>query len=1080
MHNRISTFLKQARILSLFLLMCWATSVKADLVMLQSQANHSKAPIGGKVDMLYFQLKGTNGGGDLSSITLSNDSSTVKFGTAITSIYLYRDTNKTGAFDASTSTLIKTLDFGGATSVTVTLENIGEQISSGSAQGYFIVYNIAKDPTKIGKTTNLTLTEVQDLNGTTASLSGQTTDVDVTLTGYSSIVVKNIAPKLVVPGQKWVPMLHLAIQVSGEDIDSSMAIKITNEGRNFVTNSSATNGVTNMYLYKDTVSGVFDPEFVMTDDNLIKSVAPGSFTSSSEGTFSLSSGDENAVRFPDGVTVNLFVVYDIGSSFSVTTSTQVYAQVTSLDGKGSESGLDIIDTTSRPANSASSYVAGLAYSNLSKMSVNGNFGAGTTVPIFQFVFTAYQASMNLSTITLDNNGTVPYITDATGVNGVTKVSIYSDNGNGTFDGADSNDTLVGNLSLGTTNSTTGQLNQKNRAVVPIAKPDNSVLRLLPYSSTAGGYPQDNTKLFFVVYTLGGSITAAQDASGNNTETITAALETALATSSLDNGSGKIVTQDINLSGTLPANASPVASVSLLNTNVYIKDIHSIAPSSDRVIQGQVKVPMLYFQLDSQAQFTSASVVIKNEKSTFFSDNTGVSKVWIYKDTNASGKFDVGDTFLASNDNMADRTYVTVSGVRIDQGAENRYLVLYDIGQKSLLSSSSSVGSENIRSQLSSIVSSLLLPGGELPNPQKAAVVSVAPKGLSVSIPTLQLTNIDDTTATFSMTIALNNATNAPILVTELLPRFYYGTLFGSDVSYEYSAKPSTIVKAPLVVSPSSEVLVPYDIKPYTNASSGTIILDAYVHYVTNEGQEAVLTRYNAGSSWSSAVALAKQLTVSKTPVQYSWTLPSYIDSMIVRAGETDTAFANGGAVQANSALFISFKNNGNTIDNTSLKVKLNGVSLSLDGGTSSTSPYFTYAKESGVLYVSNLGTSDGILEINVNDLEGKSLSTTTVHFSISSVVRIESPLFYPNPYHFGSTLYLGFNLTQKATLDIYVYNYLGVEVYRKTFSGLQIGYTLQKMDDLASVLSSGMYVCKMIATDINSNISRAVTRMAVY
>ena len=1077
MYRKILTLLRKSTLISFLLVMSCAIHLSASISVVQTKANHSMAPVGSQVDMIYFQLKATNGNTSFSSVTFANDSIALPYGNGISAVALYRD-NGTGAFDPTTSQLIKTLSFSTLSQAAITLDGFTEQFSSGDVKAYFIVYTMDNDAANIGETTNLTLKTIQD---SSVSLAGQTTDVDVLMSGFSSVIVRGIAPKLVVPGQTTVPMLRLSIKVQGEDV-STMKIDLKNEGRNFVTTAGGTNGVTKAYLYKDTVNGVFDPEFVIpTNDpnqNLIKVINSGEFTSSSEAIFSLTSSDN--LNFPTGVTVNLFVVYDIGESFSVSSDTQVYAQQTSLTGKGSISNLNMVYDTDLPIESESAYVAGLAYSSLAKMSTSGHFGIGTVVPIFQFVLSAYQASMNLQTITLDNNGTVPYITDPDGVDGVTKISIYNDNGNGTFDGVGSQDSLVGSLSLGTVNSITGLQNQKTRAVVPIRKSDGSALRLLPYGGTsAGGYPQDNTALFFVVYTIGGSITGGTTTSGNAEVSVTAALETAKSSTTLDDGSGKIVSQNINLSGTLPANASPVAKVTLLNTNVYIKDIFSIAPSPNSVIQGQVKVPMLYFQLDSQIKFPSASIVIKNEKSTFINNNTGVSKVWIYKDTNASGTYDSSDTFISSNDSMSDTTYVNLNGVRIDQGPDNRYLVLYDIGQNASLSSVSSVGSSNIRAQLNNVVATSLIIGGELPNPQKAAAISVAPKGVVIDLDDPNVSTILDNTPTFSATYRITNNSTSPITVTDIIPRFYFGTLFGADVSYDYSAKPG-LKRPPFVVSPSITVEVIFDVNAYSNATNGTIIMDGYAAYTTSSGQEAVLSRYNNGGSWSSAVSTPRQFVVSKTPTQYSWSIPSYISSMQVVSGGINKSFSNYGAVQSNSALNIFLKNNGSTVDDTSIKVKLNGTSILLGAGSSSTAPYFTYDKSTGTLYISNLGTADGNLEITAKDLEGKALDTANIFFSISSVVRIEDPFFFPNPYHFGSVLKLGFNLTQPATVQVYVYNYLGSEVYHGQITSLVVGYVSRTMGDLAAALSSGMYICKLIATDTNGNESRAVTRMAVY
>ncbi len=1074
-------------LLTLLLLCLISSAVSASLTLVSTSVNHVKAPRGGQVDMLYFKVQAVGGIANLNSVSITNTSTDLRFFDGITAASLYKDVTNSG-FSPTASSLIQTKTFTGVVGDTI-FDGFSDSIPSGDVRGYFLVYTLS-DTAALNVKANITLTDIKDGNNTSISLTGKTTVADVTSTGYSNVSVQAISPKVVVPGQTGVPLMHLSIKALGEDVNQ-MNIKITNESRNFVTAANNTNGVVAAYLYKDeTVDHIFVHDFVIPpgDPNqfLVKKINPGEFTSSSEGTFTISLADSQNlhVRFPNGVSTNFFVVYDIGNTFPVSSDTKVNTQLTSLSGKGTESNLNLNFNQSLPVTSIRSLVAGLTFSELSKININSNFGAGTIAPIFKFKFKAFQASMNLTTLTIQNNGTVPFITDPTGVNGVTRISIYKDNGNGSFDGVNSSsDTLVGDLSLGTLNSITGLLNQSNRAVIPIRLPNTTPLKLFPFTSLSQGYPQDNSVIFFVVYYFGASLSNQVNASANIL-TSTAALENATAVSPVDNGSGVIITQNISLSGTLPSNASPLASLSLLNTNVVIKSINSFTDTNSSAIQGQIKIPMFFIQLNSRSDIPSASFIIRNESTTFSNINAGVSKVWLYKD-DGDGQFDSGDTFISSNDHLSDTSTASLNGIHITQGLDdNKFIVLYDIGQVSALSSA--VGSQNVRAQFNGISNSNITVGGELPNPKKASALSILPKKFSFSSASTSLTTFSGTFVSFNVVLFAQNASTQSYRVNEITPRFYLGSVAGQDVTFEYHIKGEDSL--PVTLSANTIRPFRFTVKPISNASVGNVTIDGYTRYALDKTHEAVVSRYKGISQSFSAIPNAPHLTITSSAPAYPWSIQAYIESMqfgadLISGSVEPSPFSNFGAVPANSQFRLFFRNTGRSIDDTSLKLTLNGAEVLLGNNTSG-SASFTYDKDTGAIFIPNLGTKDGTLKISAKDLEGSSLNDASIVFKISDKVQLYEPLFYPNPYHPNkNNLVLGFNLTQPATVHIYVYNFIGAEVARLDETVAQIGYHYLSVDNtriLRTTLNSGMYICKLVAQDSNGNTSIAMTRLAVF
>ncbi|NQY73392.1 MAG: hypothetical protein HRT90_01370, partial [Candidatus Margulisbacteria bacterium] len=136
----------------------------------------------------------------------------------------------------------------------------------------------------------------------------------------------------------------------------------------------------------------------------------------------------------------------------------------------------------------------------------------------------------------------------------------------------------------------------------------------------------------------------------------------------------------------------------------------------------------------------------------------------------------------------------------------------------------------------------------------------------------------------------------------------------------------------------------------------------------------------------------------------------------------------------------------------------------------------------GQLEILNAGSSDGKLTVNVKDLIGTNLPPLNLTYFISSTVSIQNFLIYPSPAVPGNTLTIGFDITQPSTVDLYVFNSLGRQVYRTQETFATLGYKEITWNGVRRglYLGSGPYIAKLIATDTNGNTAKATTKFGVY
>ncbi len=1070
-------------------------------------AGSAVVPRGSDVAMIRFYLRAVNGAASFSGIRVRNQSPHVQFGSGfgISRIRIYRNSDSGASFPDLGATPLVDRPLTAGASDTQGISGFTDSIASGNIRGYTLVYSIEDDAAlsspsdpSVSTTVNATIMTIEDSSGQPVSLVGGTIISTPVLSGYKTLRVSSLLPSRVVPGQLRVPALFVSVMPLGEAVQN-IQLKFRNDAANFVSNN-ATTGIKRAYLVLaessllnsdgtpiyGAIEAFLDPgsnPLILADTNL----GTGVFVSKSEVEFSIPS--DVLDKFPATQTKNVMLVYEVGENFIVASDTVIKAQLASISGQGESSGLIIKQVQALPSSPADSDVAGLGYASPSRILLDGLAGPGSTVPLFQIALIAYRSPITLQQLHLKNpildlnqiSKTVPYITQPSELGGIKKIKLYTDGGipNGTFDGINSQDTLIGELALGL-----GQ-NDAQNAYVPITFPDGFDIPV--FNSNQSNTLLDGRKMIYVVYELGTGVTG---------ETMTAQLADATGIAHVDN----VTTKNIALSGVKPVVTTPAAQVTIYKTNVLLEDVQNIAPSPNLVVQGQIKVPMLAIRLKVINQFPSASFQIKNESDTFLMDGKGVNKVWLYRDELPYQVFDSQDVFLSSNDRLSQVRQVSLGGVRLDTGTEKRFLILYDMGQNATVSSSGS--NSTIRSQLVGITGqasgSTLLMSGEPNTPKIPAGLRVASKPLLVNFSDANLNPSTLDTQQQSVNLNIENISDTPIQITKSGLRFYYGGPDGPDVSYQFLVTPLTDTTSNIAAHQSS--VSSWHFKLEKSEYQGSIYMDAYVQYQTASGAKAVLSRYSNslnGDSWIYAVPVPLAMTVLTKKPTYSWSIPQYIESMSVLSGTVEVPFSNGGAIPVGGSVKIQFRDKGRTIEPTGFVVKLNAITLPYVENPSG-APSYKYDSANGVLMLSNVGTVDGRFSLQVRDLEGVYLAPATVSFVMSSdKVRIENFLVYPSPYKAGTTFLMGFNLTLKATVTFYVYNHLGILVWKESRFFDQPGYQLLAsrsdsslvmpsntnttfINPLANILSMGLYICRAVAQDENGHTVSATTRFSVY
>ncbi|MFC1617610.1 hypothetical protein ACFL2K_05270, partial [Candidatus Margulisiibacteriota bacterium] len=865
---------------------------------------------------------------------------------------------------------------------------------------------------EISTTTGIEITEMLDEDGATVNFQGYTPINSVTVSGLAVQTAVNTSPAIVIPGQDSVEMLKISLQVLEESIKEGISFTIKNDEANFANTDGGTVGVTKVYLYQDTNdNGTLETG----QDDLWEYISGTNFTSESEAVFDT---PPSGFELTNGTTENFFVVYDIGDDTNVTNDTLVKAQLTNFSGTGDTSKLPIALSSSVPVLAASANVAGLSYDELESIVPTGKtFGPGTTVPVLKFQLTANNVAVTVNQITIQNNGSVKYITDSTDTTGITKIQLFEDTNNDyEYDGAGLGDTLIASLDLGS-----GQGQTKTSAPLNISYDGNGLGMLMP---------TDDEKIVFVVYDLGEGINVPTITTGSVSTTSNAVLEDVV-------GSTNISTAELSLSGTLPVAADPNAVVSIQAINIRILEITDVSPTG--TVQGQIKVPMLHIKTRAEQDLDSAVMTIFNNKASYLSNDSGISKVWLYLDVNKDQVLDINDTLLSATSSFTSVTRVNMPAFDLSQG-ENEILVCYDFGQ------AASTGGPNVACQLDDIVSSgsatSIVLGGETPLPKVPALVTANASLIGINSISVNTSNVFNTSTSFNAQVNITNSGAAAVQITTIDPRFYYLTKDGKDISYELGILGQTTI--PVTINASQTLNFIYEVGPKDIRTEGTVYVDGFVEYKISSGNYAVKTRYKgSGTEWTLAAGSNfTQLTFNSNLEDYAWLVPEYIESVKIESGGTELDFENYDTIPANSTVILYFKDQARYLDEAQIQVTLRQESLSTTTNNNSyetqattTEPIYAFNRETGYLKIYNIGSENGELNITLTDLDGNTLSQTNLTFYISDTVKIYNFLCYPNPYSINSgALKMGFNLTQPASVGIYLYSSIGHLIWSYTTS----------------------------------------------
>ena len=1045
----------------------------------KSTVGQTAVPVGTeKMNMLTFKV-GTGPTGpaeDLKRVVLQNTGSNVYFGNGIKSVTIYLDSNNDETFSPDIDTVIKGIQTFGTTPVNPSNKDItiefptAETVSSSNQKIFFVVYDVDKNA-QLAATTNVVLKQLSRdgsaLDLTTINSLDKPTSHQVNISGVK-IFATDVSPSVVLPGQNKIPMSYFQVQLSGENITdpSPITMKGQNDQNNFISEVGSTNGVSKAYLYRTFASSnAIDPD----NDTLIKVISDFG-SSTSQVTFSnlydLSSLFNGIV---DGAPANFYIAYDIGDSLSVTQNSEVSSQIFEFSGTGNNSKLNItwpLDENDRPE-ASTAFVAGMSLEDINSIIPASTFGPQTIVPMLSFRLRANHTNVVVNQITILNTGSVPFITDPSGTNGVRQIELFVDSDNDA-NFSETSDLRIGNVTLGSV----GANNQANSVAVPIvveSTPVQNGLNISQFDSAAIGYPTNNDKVIFVRYTFGEQTNSTTlEAAASNAQ-----LGTLQATATVVN-SGVSTQKVIGLSGidsNNPAAATPNAEVALVDTNLMVSNVTSIAPGN--ALQGQLKVPMLSIDLNIEQSFVSTNIQISNSTNTFLSDGSGVSKVWLYEDVSNFGVLDDTDVLLGSTSKF-DQSLQTVNIGAVPLAAGQRKLmVLYDIGQNATITTG------RIRAQLQNIIGSddeELLLGGQLPQPDNAASLTIVAKRLNPTTLSLDSTNF---LSTVNVNIQVQNTSGSSIKISNVYPKVYLTDISGIDISYEFSSKIDESISFPLTLANGASQTFSFDMKHMDRSSGGSAYVDSYVVYQVTDSAEALVSRYQGKIEWNAGSTNPTLITLESNRKNYNWLWPSYIESITLKRGTKTVDFANYIAIREGDIMTIKFKNNGEFLDESSINLQVNGVVFTQS--SSGADNTYRYDSNTGSIVINKLGTADGILTISATDLGNHDLEVTELQFQISDKMLITNALFFPSPFALGQNdLELGFSLTRPGDVTFYFYNQLGELVFEETKTFTEIGYNVHTIPATAPFLSPGLFLCRLSAIDSNGSESSIITKLAVY
>jgi len=947
-------------------------------------------------------------------------------------------------------------------------------ISSTNTTQLLIAYTFSNS-VQLSATSNATIYKISVTNGNALDFSGYDNSnqymdnpniptkniIKISGIGQNTITTKN--PSFVLPGEKNVPMLHFEIQTAEESIDSfsDLSLIFKNDGNNFNTGQ---NGVSKATLYKTSFASnaiITSTTFNSNYSTVISDIPNGSFTNSNTLIFKFPPYTGGFSGISNTESTKFYLTYDIGLNISVTENNFVQANFLNLEGIGRVSKLKLLWPSVNMTTILAPQVpvGGLAIASLENIVPNNTFGSDNQIPMLKMKLRSNYTPVTLNSIVIQNTKAIPFATTIGG-SGIKSIEIFIDRDeNGVFSKED-DEPAIANINLG-------------EKVNGIAVNTQSIATLFfnPFNTNPGlkidTYDSNmklNEKTLFVIYSIGNF----SPSGANDIEASIGELSVSLNITSVQNGGEIIEPKLIKLNTSQILQPTPAAILTLQQTNLSIKDVKYIYPNF--ATRGSIKVPAISLQILANQPIQNTRLTFLSNNGVFLGNNNGISKIWLYKDSNKNNVLDSADEFKSATSVFTDKKTAQLLGVNLE--TENNFLVLFDIGQNAFISN------QSIGTQLSGISGTTgggLLTGGQLPIPNSPKFLNVidTPLGKSVisvdSDPSNKKIDI-----TRNITIELKNKTNNQINLSEVKPIFYHNTISGSDISYEFS----------IISSNTSFTLEPFSSKPFSfsvkhtnKKSSGSVIVDSYVKFETLDSNFGIQSRYIGDSNWITATEYPLSFYLSENP-SYSWEYPAYIKKIEVIKNDIPYPFYNGNALDNSDRIRLTFESLGIHIDESSLSLSLNGSPMTL---SKSGMPFtYDYNREAGTIDFLNLGNQNGTLKLNITDIAGVSLPETKITFLKSEYGQIDSPLFYPNPYIMGkSNLKLGFNLSKAIKIKYYIYNQLGVQVKQGELENPKVGYNIITFSAFEDFLNPGMFICILIGEDGTQKISKT-TKLAIY
>ena len=749
----------------------------------------------------------------------------------------------------------------------------------------------------------------------------------------------------------------------------------------------------------------------------------------------------------------------VSSNIELNDSTHtVKAKITDISGTGVDSSLTYspISISSNSENQAQVSMAGMVIKSVENIFPSMNAAAGLTdIPILKFTAKSVGVSTRLKSLVISNESKT---FDSNG-SGITNLKWVKDDSGGEYSGYSTDgpasspdlDTLLG-ATFAINDSSKGTFTFNN-ASVDVASGTEQIFYILADfglnmnggQSVSLNISEDTRTSFDKDNDSDPSNGLAPDGDHTN-DNRTLLLET-------------ISYNSLRIGSSLPLTVTPTQSITVVDPQLLIKTPLDVAISgttvglfcdtdvdanctdgggaTKKLVAGMYDVLMYVFDFDTSRSLSGVNFEFQSPNRYFSQESIGISKLSLYLDKDKTGALSSGDVFLGSTDSFENSgKTATISNVSLPQGKDQKLLLLFDIGQRVVDSD------DQLSIQLSNVMVSENVVAGMFPNPIVPYTYDVVSHKLKINELKSDIsdTNVIDQDSTFDVTafVEANEAGAAnEIRLVDILnsqgvstgvplssPKFYLGGVSGSNRSYEFVDTfnaDASFDDATLFTNHANGTILNliYQISAANITSEGNYLIDFDVYYrmthtdyltssrTTNNPVNILFTRSKgAGTDYKSAVQLsgAASITASEklepsmttTNKVFTWSLPSYIESVSVQVNNKFTTFNNYQSIPQNAKLKVLFANGGQDIDPNSISLQLNGETIKNESQVSvdSSDTYFEYDTQTGELILSSVGTSGGTLTLSANDNFGQPYPSAPLIFFASSVLEIEKFFVY--------------------------------------------------------------------------------------